>query len=59
MKTGEPPSAPVSLAGRAPQSTTVKPGSNSSRSTGWGRTRRVCANRACQVASATIRTGMR
>ncbi len=47
------------LARRAPQLTTVKPGSNSSSSMGVGRTKSVLAKSACQVASATTRIGSR
>ena len=47
------------LARRAPQLMTVKPGSNSSSSTGVGRRNSVLANSACQVASAITRTGRR
>ncbi len=47
------------LARRAPQATTVKPGAKSASSIGVGRTKSVSAKSACQVASATTRTGRR
>jgi len=47
------------LARRAPQSMTVKSGVKSSSSVGVGRTNRVSAKSACQVASAMTRIGSR
>ena len=47
------------LARSAPQLITVNPGAKSSSSMGAGRTKSVWAKSACQLASATMRTGRR